>query len=304
MADIDQTAIAIGRLYQQAQSCGSASKMLYIGDAAKQLMQKKESIGHGQWQSWIETNRSVLGFGKRGARALIKGAQWMAANWQLANTYEEIVTNPNATAADLQHAHEIKVLWSYQFQPTRRGTLSHRHDEWYTPPETIERARTALGGIDLDPASCAVAQETVRASRYFDKEQNGLTKPWDGNVWLNPPFSPKLVRQFILKLLAEWNSGRIAAAIALTHNNTDAMWFHDMISAAAAVCFTYGRISFSEHGAERVSPIQGQAFFYFGRDCERFIREFSRIGCIARPEPNNPWSRRRVRDEEQTAQPN
>ena len=38
------------------------------------------------------------------------------------------------------------------------------NNEYYTPGQFIEAAREVMGEIDLDPASCALAQETVRAN--------------------------------------------------------------------------------------------------------------------------------------------
>jgi hypothetical protein len=71
---------------------------------------------------------------------------------------------------------------------------SSASNEAYTPPVILEAGRNALGGvIDLDPASCAVANEEVKARRFYTQEDNGLFKPWsnlDGSpatVWLNPP---------------------------------------------------------------------------------------------------------------------
>jgi hypothetical protein len=62
--------------------------------------------------------------------------------------------------------------------------------EWYTPPKYLDLVRQVFGGkIDLDPASSELAQETVQATAYFTKDDDGLTKDWFGDVFLNPPFA-------------------------------------------------------------------------------------------------------------------
>ena len=40
-----------------------------------------------------------------------------------------------------------------------------------------------LGEFDLDPASSAAAQRQVQATEFFDKNDDGLTRPWRGRVW-------------------------------------------------------------------------------------------------------------------------
>jgi hypothetical protein len=60
-------------------------------------------------------------------------------------------------------------------------------NEWFTPAIWVERVREALGEIDLDPASHAIAQQTIRAKTFFTTADNGLKRSWFGRVWLNPP---------------------------------------------------------------------------------------------------------------------
>ena len=60
------------------------------------------------------------------------------------------------------------------------------NDDWYSPGWLVEACRTAMGEIDLDPASCDHAQKTVKASTYYTKEDNGLDQHWSGTVFINP----------------------------------------------------------------------------------------------------------------------
>lgn len=153
-------------------------------------------------------------------------------------------------------------------------------NEWYTPAEYVERVRALFGGIDLDPASNAAAQQTVKAVTYFSQEDDGLSKEWRGRVWLNPPYAQPLIGQFVEKLKAEYEAGRLVEAVMLTHNYTDTAWFHSAQAAASAICFTRGRIRFVRHDGFSASPTQGQAFFYFGNEKERFASAFSDVGFI------------------------
>lgn len=69
---------------------------------------------------------------------------------------------------------------------------SHASVEHYTPKPIVEAARYALGAIDLDPASCKLAQETVQASVFYRLPNNGRELPWYGRVFCNPPMPAAL----------------------------------------------------------------------------------------------------------------
>jgi phage N-6-adenine-methyltransferase len=161
-----------------------------------------------------------------------------------------------------------------------RGTGGTGENEWLTPAKYIEAARDVLGEIDLDPASNEQAQETVRAGTYFDKAQDGLRQQWHGQVWLNPPYAKLLIAQFVSKLRAERQAGRVTAAIMLTHNYTDTTWFQEAVAVADAICFPRGRVKFYQPNGKIAKPTQGQAFFYFGSDVTAFAQRFRSIGFV------------------------
>jgi phage N-6-adenine-methyltransferase len=162
-----------------------------------------------------------------------------------------------------------------------RGTFGTGENEWYTPDEHLEVARKVLGGFDLDPASSHVANRRVKASQFFSQETDGLSRPWFGKVWLNPPYAQPAIAQFADKIVAEWENGNVEAAIVLTHNYTDTAWFQKLANAASAICFTRGRVRFVSPSGELAAPTQGQAFTYFGHDVDGFAVAFSEIGFVA-----------------------
>lgn len=63
---------------------------------------------------------------------------------------------------------------------------SRETDERYTPRWIFD----ALGAtFDLDPASPELGISQVPTESVWTKDDDGLTKPWFGFVWCNPPFS-------------------------------------------------------------------------------------------------------------------
>ena len=153
-------------------------------------------------------------------------------------------------------------------------------NEWFTPPQYIEAARRVMGGIDLDPASHLIAQQTVQAAHYFTRQDNGLNLSWYGRVWLNPPYAQPYIAQFVAKLVGEFVPGGVEQAILLTHNYTDTTWFHQAEATASLLCFTRGRIRFVDVDGGLCAPTQGQCFFYFGPNVDAFRAVFSAFGFV------------------------
>lgn len=162
------------------------------------------------------------------------------------------------------------------------------YEEWWTPQHVLEAARQALGGIDLDPASCAGANERVRATSYLTAQDSphacDSSRRWHGRVWLNPPYTNGIIDRFVGKLISEYEhpDGGTTAAILLTNNCSDTRWFHLALSRASCVCLVRDRLWFSRMGAPGKRAARGQVIFYFGPDVERFMHAFARIGGFVR----------------------
>ena len=179
---------------------------------------------------------------------------------------------------------EIVELPAGEF-PKRAGSGTAQENnagdnEWYTPAEFIQAAVATMGGVDLDPASTAEANEKVGAARFFTEAEDGLSQPWSGRVWMNPPYAQPLIGDFCAKLVESFSDGSVTQAITLTNNGTETAWFQDLAAAGAALCLPRGRVKFW-HPRKEATPLQGQALVYLGPEPAKFDLEFERFGLTA-----------------------
>ena len=142
-------------------------------------------------------------------------------------------------------------------------------------------ARDFLGTIDLDPASSEVANYEIGAGTYYTAEDDGLTKPWAGRVWMNPPYSSELIGKFVTKLCDHIVAGDVTAAAVLVNNATETAWFQELLQHAHHLCFPDRRIRFLNEDNEPVgSPLQGQAILGFGGEPAAFKYAFEPFGAV------------------------
>jgi hypothetical protein len=120
----------------------------------------------------------------------------------------------------------------------KNGIGSHhskqmKNDEWLTPPEIVK----ALGHFDLDPCSPRIRPWDT-ALKHLTVDDDGLLTPWEGRVWMNPPYG-KFTR-FWLEKLKKHGDG-----IALIFARTETTMFFDHVwKDADAVLFLEGRLFF------------------------------------------------------------
>lgn len=126
-------------------------------------------------------------------------------------------------------------------------------DEWLTPRHII----TALGPFDLDPCS-PIDRPWPTAATHYTVEDDGLTRPWDGFVWCNPPYGP--YTSYWMERMAQHDNG-----IALIFARTETSMFFDHIwPNASAVMLIEGRLFFHHVDGTRASANSGAPSILLG----------------------------------------
>jgi hypothetical protein len=132
-----------------------------------------------------------------------------------------------------------------------------KNDEWLTPPEILR----ALGPFDLDPCAPVVRPWETAASHYT-AEDDGLSKPWAGRVWCNPPFGREAVKW--LRRMRDHGNG-----VALIPARTETAMFYETVwGASDGVLFIKGRPHFHYVCGRRADFNSGApiALVAYGRD--------------------------------------
>jgi len=111
------------------------------------------------------------------------------------------------------------------------------NDTVATKPELWRPIADAVNGFDLDPA--AGCEPTPIADTRYTEADDGLSSPWFGTVWLNPPFSDKAT--WYKRLVGQYQHGEIDRAVALATGDVSTGWFHQWFSTADLLCFLEGR---------------------------------------------------------------
>lgn len=147
-------------------------------------------------------------------------------------------------------------------------------DEWYTPPHVFE----ALGSsFDIDVASPGrKVTPWIPAERFL--LCSGLEQPWNGFVWMNPPFGGRNKLMPWLKKFFEHGNG-----IALVPDRTSAPWWQKFAPKADATLFVAKKIKFiGANGMPGTSPAQGTCLFASGRRGVEDLRkaEASGLGLL------------------------
>ena len=170
-------------------------------------------------------------------------------------------------------------------------------NQQFTPTPIVNFARDVFGQpIELDPTSSAIANEVVKAKRYFTIEDDALTQDWTAStLWFNPPYGRGLIKPMIEKFIAELP--KIKQAMVLVNSSTCSTWYQSLARNASAILHTDRRIQFwsaeglpedEDDRAEYQANPKGsneydQTLFYFGFRSDLFARLGSEFGAVSIP---------------------
>lgn len=133
-------------------------------------------------------------------------------------------------------------------------------DEWYTPKHIFD----ALGvEFDLDPCS-PVEGSLVPAKQRYSLPFDGLTAPWFGLVWMNPPYSKP--SPWVNKWLEHGNG---LALLPMAKSR----WFVDLCETDARFVVLSSSLKFKSPEGKDLSLMMGSTLWSIGDIATEALRK-------------------------------
>lgn len=140
-----------------------------------------------------------------------------------------------------------------------RGMLSSATDLWETPQDFFDQLDKEF---DFDLDTCAL-EGNAKCTNYYTPEQDGLSLPWTGTVWCNPPYG-RQIGKWVEKAARSAAEG--ATVVMLLPARTDTRWFHKYIYQKAEIRFVSGRLKFG--GSKSNAPFPSMVCVFRGGYCD------------------------------------
>lgn len=105
-----------------------------------------------------------------------------------------------------------------------KGMGSHQSVEWFTPRYIFDRYD---GEYHFTTDPCTHSSNPLGCKVFYTKKDNGLEQPWQGNVWINPPYGNDLDKW--IEKGAEYARSGSGTVVMLIAARTDTRRFHKYI---------------------------------------------------------------------------
>jgi phage N-6-adenine-methyltransferase len=120
----------------------------------------------------------------------------------------------------------------------------------------VEPIAESIGGFDLDP--CSGAEASPFAAECYTEADDGLEQPWNGDVWVNPPYSG--VESWAETAADEVRRGSAERVVFLCKGDSSTQWWQTALREAALVCAIEGRLSFGD--GDNSAPFPSHIFVF------------------------------------------
>ena len=117
-----------------------------------------------------------------------------------------------------------------------KGLMTSTTDLWSTPQELYDTYNQTYN-FELDV--CAT-KDNAKCSKYYTKEEDGLSQDWTGTIWMNPPYGRE-IGKWMKKAYEASLTG--ATIVCLVPSRTDTKWWHNY-AMYGDITFIKGRLKF------------------------------------------------------------
>ena len=118
-----------------------------------------------------------------------------------------------------------------------------------TPKYLFDRI-SSIFNFSLDV--CALP-ENAKCENYYTPKDDGLSKPWRGGVWCNPPYGRE-ISSWVKKAYEESQKEYNSFVLMLLPARTDTKWWWDWVQGKATLFFIKGRVKFGDHNVGAPFP--------------------------------------------------
>ena len=139
-------------------------------------------------------------------------------------------------------------------------------DDYYTPSWLFEDMAVTF---DLDVAAPPGGVPWIPANRFYTMADDGLSQPWEGRVWMNPPYSE--ATPWVERFVAHRNG------IALLPIPNGPRWLEDMWNLSDGVMLMKGHTRFVRPNQKEQEIMFRTALWAFG---DWAVEAIAKIGHV------------------------
>jgi len=124
-------------------------------------------------------------------------------------------------------------------------------DEWGSPQTIVDLCALRYGPFDMDAAADA---DNAKAPIWITRLDDGLQVPWQGRVWLNPPWCRTKglsIVPWIDRAIEQAQSPAVSLVCLLVPASSSTRWWHKLATHATLIRLIKGRQKYGDGGSAK-----------------------------------------------------